>query len=588
MVDRTAPLPDSGERAARILRDLRSDINVRAGAKLGALTIGILWPATFVLGLVPIAILQVLLLGPIRNGTPFDYRWWAVWSLLGHFGSTAHLTFGANVSFLSLGGASVDTNLTGLLPLAILVGVMVLVGNLARPHLPDALGARFTVLVAASLTMAFVAAVVALFGGHTISSGTIAGNGLGSSTLSYSVSFDVLSALLRTFVVTLLIGAFTFRVVELLSVPQAAAVRSAVRFAVVPALVAALIAPLVIGVYGGRIAAATGTSGPIAGTALTAVSTLVSPAIGAAAIPMAFGTQATVGVSGANLGLLNKAEGEFGLPSIISGGDVTAALKSFSGGRIFRYAGYMGFVGKLGALALIVAILAYWWSSIGKYLTVMGAPSGSAGLARGAYLGLLAAVVVGVLALLFTVHVDMGASGLGQGAAVDLAVGITGLSYVYILLALVISGGVIGYVQAALHPSTERYTLSDVTRLVDRARMAVPEQYQAAARDLQSRTVARTLAVATTAAARRYCSHCGARFSDAATSFCEQCGAPRPLPAARPSVQMAGGTDTPTASQRIVSPPQASAVADYCTTCGTQHRDTASRFCRKCGASRQV
>jgi hypothetical protein len=595
MVDRFAPASDTGERAARVLRDLRNDVDVRAGVRLGALTVAVLWGVTFAVGLIPVAILQVTLLGPMGHGSPFGYRWWAVWSLLGHFGGTAALTLGAGVSFLSLGGGSVNINLTALLPLAILVGIMAWVGKYARPNLPDQLKARFTVLVAASVSIAVVAAVVALFGGYTAGSTTLAGSG-SSAVVSAGVSFGVLSTLVRSFALTLVIGAFTLGVVQSLPVPQAAAVKLAVRFAVVPALIGALIASLVVGIYGGRLADATGEGSAAAGPTIAVIGTLISPAVGAAAVPMALGTQATVGVSGANLALLGKAEGVAsgltGIPSIISSGDVTSALMSFSGGRIFKYAGYMGVMGKLGALVVIVAVLAFWWSSIGKFFAVMGASSGRSGFLRGAYLGLLAAVAVGLVALLLTIHVNIGASSLGQGMALDLAVGITGLSYIYLLLALVVSGGVLGYVQAALHPSAERYALPDVTHLVHRVKAAVPPQYQAAARDLQSRALARPLAMAAAAATRRYCSRCGAPFSDAATSFCEQCGAPRPLPPVHPATQRAGelepaAASPPPTSAHTVSP-QPSAPASFCTNCGAQHKDAASKFCRRCGTPRQL
>lgn len=605
MVDNVGPVPADQDRVAGLLRDLWSDASVRIGVFVGAATLALTWLVTFVLGLIPIPLFQVTMLAPYaKSGSPFHYRWWAVWSLLGHFGGSVHLTLGVNASLLGLGKGSLSANLTGLVPLMILIGVMVLVGRYARTMFVDSLAARVKVLLSASVTMALIAGLVALLGGYTIAAASLAGGGT-SLGARYTVSFGVLSFLLRTLVMTLSIGAFTLGVIELLPIPHRAALKNAARFALWPALAACLVFPLVVGVYGVKLAAATDSSGPGARSAFMSVATLISPAVGGAVVPMSFGSQATVGVSSADLGVLDKAEGAAesagvgGLSSIVSSGDVVGALKSFSAGRIFKYASYLGTTGNLGAFVIVVAILAFWVSAVRRYLGVMGSPNGKTGLRVGAYFGLVSAILVALFALLLTLHLNVQASALGQGAAIDLAAGITGLSFVYIVLALTVAGAGVGYLQGALRPTPIRYTLSDIAGLVDRAKGAVPEQYKSVARDLQTRAMTRPPAGAAPIAVGRYCSSCGTQFSGRATNFCPHCGTPRPVSVAtftaqtppvvapQADVRMAVPNAVPAPPGALTPSPQpAPTPARFCRKCGAAHREASASFCVKCGAAR--
>jgi len=605
VVDNVGPVPADQDRVAGLLRDLWSDAYVRIGVFVGAATLALTWLITFVLGLIPVPLFQVTMLAPYaKSGSPFNYRWWAVWSLLGHFGGSVHLTLGVNASLLGLGEGSLSANLTGFVPLMILIGVMVLVGRYARSMFADSLGTRLKVLLSASVTMALIAGLVAVLGGYTIAAASLSG---GSASLGarYAVGFGVLSFLLRTLLMTLSIGAFTLGVVELLPVPHRAALKSAARFALWPALAACLVFPLVVGVYGVRLADATDSNGPGARTAFMSVATLLSPAVGGAVVPMSFGSQATVGVSSADLSVLDKAEGIAGaagvggLSSIVSSGDVVGVLKSFSAGRIFKYASYLGTTGNLGAFVIVVAVLAFWVSAVRRYLGVMGSPNGRTGLRVGAYFGLVSAIVVALLALLLTLHLNVQASALGQGAAIDLAAGITGLSFVYIVLALTVAGAGVGYLQGTLRPTPIRYTLSDIAGLVDRAKGAMPDQYKSVARDLQSRAMARPPVATGPIAVGRYCSSCGTQFSGHATNFCAQCGAPRPVSvptstpqavpvvAPQPDTQMAVPSVAPAPPSTLAPSPQpAPTPAGFCRKCGAAHRDASASFCVRCGAAR--
>jgi hypothetical protein len=601
MMDGVGPVPPEQDRLARLLRGLQSDAHVRAGVFVGVATLALTWLGSFILGLIPIPLFQMTMLAPYaKSGTLFNYRWWTVWSLLGHFGGSVHLTLGANASFLSLGAGSLSANLTGLVPLVILFGVMALVGTYARHRLVDSLSARLRVLLSASLTMALIAAVVALFGGYTIASTTILGSGTGGSLgTTYAVSFGAFSFLLRAFVMTLLIGAFTLGVVELLPVPHRAALKGAARFALWPALVAALVLPFIVGAYGVRLAQATNSSGPGARTAFMGAATLISPAAGAAIVPMSLGTQATVGVSNADLGILDNVAGVAGLSSLISSGNIVGAIKSFSAGRIFKYADYLGIKGKLGALVIVIVVLTFWVSAVGKYVAVMGSPTGRLGLRAGAYFGLISGLLVALLALLLTLHVNVGASALGQGATIDLAAGITGLSYVYVLLALTVVGAGVGYWRGALRPTPMRYTLTGITSLIDRVKVATPARYKSALRDIQSRAMVKPPVTAGAVAVAQYCSSCGAQFFRTETNFCPHCGTQRPVAAATfaaqtppvPAAQTAVrtyGANTVAASPTApaITPQRAAHPAGFCRKCGAAHRDASARFCVSCGAAR--
>jgi len=601
------------DKVGQALRGLRHSANVRMGVFAGAATLGITWLGTFLLGLIPIRLLGITLLSP-ASGTdnPFSYHWWAVWSLLGHFGGSVWVELSPNASSTGLSQGSYSVNLTGLLPLAIFVGVMLLVGMYVRDLAPTTVRARLKVVVITAVTIAVLVGLVALLGGYTI----------GSDGGDYTVGFGVLSSFVRAFVIAFVVGAFAFGVVGLLPVPHAAALQNAARFAIIPALVVALIAPFVVGAKLSDAAGSTNRD-------FIAVGTLVAPAAGAAIVPMSFGSQATYGVVNADL------KGR----DILGGGDVggdtvTAVLKSFSGGRIFELGGRLGTKGTFGAFVLIVAVLAFWVYTVRRYLGVMGAPTAVEGLKAGAFLGLVCAVAVGLLALLLTLRASAAASSLTEDAAgvmsIQAAAGVTGASYPFVLLLLTVTGAGIGYLVGTLRPSPSRYTLSDLARPLahrveaalstratsadwatteaNRARVAIPPL---GALDGEAGYGAAATSAPAAASAPAFCGTCGDRFGAPTSSFCANCGTARVMPVApmvtQPHappgqpVRAPAQPALPTAPQAASSPPatpqadrpvavQPSQAAHnppaFCGTCGAPFGAPTARFCADCGAAR--
>jgi hypothetical protein len=367
-----APAGDPDKVGQTLVR-MKSSIELRLGLLTGLAVVGITWLSTFLLGLIPSRALGVALLSPAsKAGDPFDKSWWFVWSLLGHFGGTVRLAIGPNTSIEDFGQGSYDVNLTGLVPLAIFVGVMVLVGMYVRRSAHPSIRARLTTLLVTAIVVALVVAVVAMLGGHSL-----AGSPTSISAADYSLGFNAFSFLSRAFVITLFVGAFAFGVVGLLAPPHATALRSALSYAVMPALIVVLVLPIVLGFYGDA-------SIPGERTRFIGLGTLVSPAAGSAVVPMAFGAQATAGVESADLGEIARY-----VDASATGHNLTRYLRSYSAGRIFWYAGYRGTIGRLGAFALVVALLAIWVDTVRRYLRTMGAPTGIEGLKAGGYLGLL-------------------------------------------------------------------------------------------------------------------------------------------------------------------------------------------------------
>ena len=456
-----AATADTGQdRVGLWLRNLGRTADFRLGAIAGAATLCITWLGTFFLGLIPIRFLDIALLSPGSGARdPLNYHWWAAWSLLGHFGGRAWVELGANASDTEFNQGAYSVNLTGLLPLAIFVGVMLLVGIYVKELASNNLRARLTVVIVAAATVAVVVGVVALLGGFAI----------GKDGGDYTVGFGVFSSFLRAFVITSVVGAFAFGVVELFPVPHAAALQNAARFAIIPILVVALVAPLVVG------AKLSDSAGSI-DRDFIAVGSLVAPAAAAAIVPLSFGSQATYGVIGSDFkGRDTPGGGD------ISARTVNSLLTSFYGGRVFELAGRLGLKVKFGAFVLVVAVLAFWAYTVRRYLRTMGAPTGIEGLKTGAYLGLVCGLAVVLLALLLTLNVSFAESSLAEDTAsvatVRAAVGITGASYPYILLVLVATGAGIGYLVGTLRPSPIRYVLSDSCGLlVRRAKTALSEQ----------------------------------------------------------------------------------------------------------------
>jgi hypothetical protein len=303
---------------------MKSSAELQLGLVTGAAVVVITWLATFLLGLIPVRALGVALLSPAsKAGDPFDSGWWIVWSLLGHFGGTVRFALDPNTSVEDFSQGSYDFNLTALVPLAIFVGVMVLVGMYVRRASHASIRARLVVLLVTAVVVAVVVVVAAMLGGRSVVSSQSPGD-----VADYSITFDAFSFFLRAFMITILSGVFAFGIVELLAPPHATALRSAMSYALWPLLIVALILPLVLGFY--EVSSVPGRQMQVIG-----LGTLVSPAVGSAVIPMAFGAQATAGVESADLN---------GVASYVAnratGANLTRFLRSYSAGRIFWYAGY--------------------------------------------------------------------------------------------------------------------------------------------------------------------------------------------------------------------------------------------------------
>ena len=179
--DAGPPAPDAGQ-VDLLRRGARSDPALAKRALIPAVaTTAIIWLGTFLLGLIPIHQLGVALLSPaIQRDDGPDNHWWAAWSLLCHFGGSVWIRRGSPLGDV----ANPDTltysvNVSSLLALLVLVGVVFLVGLYVRRTMDVTWQARLVAVVATALVMAVVAALVAVLGGESI----------GASSLTNGTSF---------------------------------------------------------------------------------------------------------------------------------------------------------------------------------------------------------------------------------------------------------------------------------------------------------------------------------------------------------------------------------------------------------------
>lgn len=475
--------------------NLWSKTGVWTGVIVGLVAVGITWAATFLLGMIPNRPLSASLLSPAgRSDSMLDYHWWAAWSLLCHFGGSVRVAARSSVADLARG--SYGFNVTGLVPVAIFVGVIFLVSIFVRRRASRDAAALLRMTLLAALTIAVVVAMVALIGGYTVGAHKVPGADLiGGDAFHYSVSFGVFSSFLRAFIISFLVGAFAFGLVERFPVPHAAALSDAARFSIAPLIVVALLFSVIAG---SRWADASGSSDQWARSVYAGLASLVSPAAGAATVPMSFGAQATYGVVGARVTVVDSLYN-----GAAEGRTLAALLKSLSGGRILSYADQLGTRVKYAALLLVVAVLALWAYTVRRFLGVMGAPTGLAGLKAGAYIGFVSAIVVVLLALLLSVRgyiavVDL--NGVSPGAAsIRFAAGITGGSYPYVLLVLTATGAVVGYLLGAFSPTPARFTMSALFGPAGRAATALPAKVSSMGRSAtdaaRSRSAVRPAAV---------------------------------------------------------------------------------------------
>jgi hypothetical protein len=470
----------SGAADTESWRALLERSNLRRAAFPAVATTAVLWIGTYLVGLIPVHQLGVALLSPaIQNETSPDNHWWVVWSLLCHFGGSVWIRRGSPLGDLS-GPESItySFNVSGLLALLLLVGVVALIGLWVRRKTPATWQGRLVAVLATALVMAVVAALAALLGGETLGSSRLIS---GSSFFGYlmdqgsgraTVGFGVASTFVRAFIMTLVCASFAFGLVRLLPVPHASALRGAMGFAVIPALVVALFAPFLVvskmADIAGEARSSPGDS-PAETTSTYAAGTLGSPAAGAAFVPLSFGAEATLGLVDTDLSLVDG----FGDDYTAAGSNIGSLLTSASGGRVFALAGDGGTKGKLLALLLVVGVLALWVYSLSRYLSTVGVPGGLDGLKLGAYLGLLAGIAVALLAALLTFRMSGTQVSISEDSAsrvsLEFAAGMTGFAYFYIVFILTLTGACIGYLFGRLRPSPIRHQL-DFGRLTARGR----------------------------------------------------------------------------------------------------------------------
>ena len=469
--DEALPAPDAAQAtAAGSWRGLLEPSTIKRAVVPAVATTAVLWIGTFLLGLVPIHQLGVALLSPaIQNGSGPDNRWWAVWSLLCHFGGSVWFRRGSTLGDLSGPEAITTTfNVTGLLPLLLLVGAVFLVGLWVRRATPATWQGRLVAALATALVVAVVAALAALLGGETVGAshiisdssffGGLVPEGAGRST----IGFGVASTFARAFIMTLACAVLAFGLVRLLPVAHASALRSAVGLAVIPALVVAVFAPFLVV---SKMADVAGEARPGPGnsvaeaTSMYAAGTLGSAAAGAAAVPLSFGAEATLGLVDTDLSLVD----EYGLDYTTAGLTLGSVLTSASGGRIFALAGEGGTKGKLLALLLVVCVLAFWVYLVLRYMGIVGATGGLQGLKLGAYVGLLTGIAVALLAALLTFRLSGTQVSVTEDRAgrvsLEFAAGMTSFAYFYVVFILTVTGAGIGYLRGRLRPSPSRHRL---------------------------------------------------------------------------------------------------------------------------------
>jgi len=423
------------------------------------------------------------------------------------------------------------------------IAVIAAVGSVVRRVVDATMAARLTALVVSAVACGALLAVCAAVLTYSV---TMQGGSEGGD--SWTVHFAYPSGLLflSGAGMTLLVGVFSFGVVDLLPRQFSGALRHGALYAALPCLLVGVLMPLVL--------SARTIPGVELGGSAFANGSRFSAGVGSAALPLAYGARATF-------------EADAGSTStpLFAGYSVKdgnakyrfARLQKYmarnDSARVTGYAGAFGSGWKMVGVLMAVLLIGTWVLVVIHYVASMGAPRSVDGLGLGLLVGLGAAIVLFAITWLSRqtevqnygneiYRFMWGADRDAYLQAAGLMIGIAATT---------------GTVYAAFRPAPRNYT---------------PLRLAGAA----SSAVVQPLADHEAAVAR-----------DAAGNA--PVGAATEPPEAEPS-DAAGTVVPPVSGDGLVTPqaadaaPKPPAYSRFCPECGAGYTDAGARFCGSCGS----
>jgi hypothetical protein len=378
---------------------------------------------------------------------------------------------------------------------------------------------RVAVLLISALVGGGVLALCAVVLNPTLTTSGPTGDG-GTWSIAQHYAYPGGVMFVSVFVITILVGAFSYGVVDLLGKQFASALRHGALFVIVPTLIAGVLFPIAIAsrtvpnVQGGDSAFKNGSR--------------FAAGVASASLPLAFGAKATFQVSGWG----SDSSPFFAGYSTKTGGVKYrwAKLQKYAArngsARITGYTGAYGGIGELVGVLLALAIVAAWVMVIARYVGTMGSPRSVDGLRLGLLVGAAGAVaLVAVTSLGRQTWMQASADG-----AVRTVWGAGGSAITQTAALLIAIGGFVGFVYAAYRPSPLRYKPlelakpSDVKAASDTAVPSVDATVPAAQPPVET---AGPAAVSAPGEPARFCPACGSAYPDDEASFCGGCGRAR-------------------------------------------------------------
>jgi hypothetical protein len=431
---------------------------------------------------------------------------------------------------------------------------------LVRQLVGATMRSRLTALLVAALAGGAFVALCAAVLRYSVTF-HIAGGDEGSASVSsvaYHFAHQGGTLFLSAFLITLVVGAFSYGVVGLLPKQFASAARSGGLYVVIPVVLVGVLFPFAV--------AARDVSHVTGGTSAFWNGSQYAAGVASASVPLAYGAKA-------------KFEPQGSLTPFLAGYTRNghdkyrwAKLQKFMvkhrSARVWGYAGAYGTAWRLVGTLLALLMIAAWAYVVVLHVVALGAPRSVDGLRLGLLAGIAGSVAVYVVTGLARFTYSM-----TEDTPQRLVWGVTGSAATQAAGLMLLVGGLTGLVYAAYRPSPRRYkplALAKLTgtpgttgSIVQRLDAVLPPESPPASQ------AAGAVEVGTPTA-----EVAGAVEVGAPTTVAET---PDASPA-EPVVEPGAAGD--------VAAPESGGAARFCPECGTAYPSDEHRFCRSCGAAR--
>ena len=545
----TAPQRDPLGESIRKIAQSRALI---VGLIAAAATIVVSWVVVFVLGLIPSEAVQGALGMKLVQSEPFSFGARLVRALFAPWNSAVWV----RVMDARYGSTGVL-----LFPALIVSAVTVVVGLMVRQLVGATMRSRLTALLVAALAGGSFVGLCAAVLTYSVTF-HIAGGDEGSASVAnvvYHFSHRGGALFLSVFVITLVVGAFSYGVVGLLPRQFASAARSGGLYVAIPLVVVGVLFPFAV--------VARSVSHVTGGTSAFWNGSQYSAGVASATVPLAYGAKAALQPQGSLTPFLAGY-------STKSGRDMYRWTKlqkymvKHGSGRVWGYAGAYGTTWKLLGILLALLMVAAWAYVVVLHVVSLGAPRSVDGLRLGLIAGVAGAIAVYVVTGLAKYTYSFTAD-----TPQRLVWGVTGSAATQAAGLMLLVGGVTGLVYAAYRPSPLRYkplSLAKLTgtpgttgSLVQRLDAVLPPEAPPASE-----------AAGAVDAGTPTAEVAGTMGADAPTAV-----------AATPDVSSAQAVAEPDIRGEVATP-ETRGAARFCPECGTAYPSDEHRFCRSCGAAR--